>query len=153
VGVHFQVVAYKELTTFPSEWEVWKRLFQSVVSSQVWKNVFQIFKFQVLSSKCVKESSSKCYRISKCVEESSSSCWKFQHSSLRCVQERFLKLLKTSSFKCVKNSSLLTLQVSSQISNLCKKVFQVFEGFYWKQLENKQEMKDSRFMKCNNCIN
>jgi len=25
VGVHFQVVAYKELTTFPSEWEAWKR--------------------------------------------------------------------------------------------------------------------------------
>jgi hypothetical protein len=24
---------------------------------------------------------------------------------------------------------------------------------YWKQLENKQEMKDSRFMKLNNCIN
>jgi hypothetical protein len=25
--------------------------------------------------------------------------------------------------------------------------------YYWKQLENKQEMKDSRFMKWNNCIN
>jgi hypothetical protein len=25
--------------------------------------------------------------------------------------------------------------------------------FYWKQLENKQEMKASRFMKWNNCIN
>jgi hypothetical protein len=24
---------------------------------------------------------------------------------------------------------------------------------YWKQLENKQEMKHSRFMKWNNCIN
>jgi hypothetical protein len=24
---------------------------------------------------------------------------------------------------------------------------------YWKQLENKQEMKDSRFMKWNNCVN
>jgi hypothetical protein len=24
---------------------------------------------------------------------------------------------------------------------------------YWKQLENKQEMKASRFMKWNNCIN
>jgi hypothetical protein len=24
---------------------------------------------------------------------------------------------------------------------------------YWKELENKQEMKHSRFMKCNNCIN
>jgi hypothetical protein len=24
---------------------------------------------------------------------------------------------------------------------------------YWKQLENKQEMKGSRFMKWNNCIN
>jgi hypothetical protein len=35
MGVHFQVVAYKELATFPSEWEVWKRLLQSVVSSCV----------------------------------------------------------------------------------------------------------------------
>ncbi len=50
VGVHFQVVAYKELATFPSEWEVWKRLLQSVVSSSVWKSVLQVFKFQVLSS-------------------------------------------------------------------------------------------------------
>jgi hypothetical protein len=33
MGVHFQVVAYKELATFPSEWEVWKRLLQNVVSS------------------------------------------------------------------------------------------------------------------------
>jgi hypothetical protein len=42
VEVHFQVVAYKEVATFPSEWEVWKRLLQSVLSSQVWKNVFQV---------------------------------------------------------------------------------------------------------------
>ncbi len=57
------MVAYKEFTTFPSEWEVWERLLQGVVSSQVWKNVLQVFKFQVLSSKCVKESSSKCPRV------------------------------------------------------------------------------------------
>ncbi len=56
-------MAYKELTTFPSEWEVWKRLLQGVVSSQLWKSVIQVFKFQVLSSKCVKESSSKCPRF------------------------------------------------------------------------------------------
>jgi hypothetical protein len=31
VEVHFQVVAYKVLATFPSEWEVWKRLLQGVV--------------------------------------------------------------------------------------------------------------------------
>jgi hypothetical protein len=36
------VVAYKELVTFPSEWEVWKRLLQSVLGSQVWKNVLQV---------------------------------------------------------------------------------------------------------------
>jgi hypothetical protein len=60
--------------TFSSEWEVWNRLLQGVVSSQVWKSVLQVFKFQVLSSKCVKESFSKCPRISKCVKESSSSC-------------------------------------------------------------------------------
>jgi hypothetical protein len=42
VGVHFHVVAYKELATFPSEWEVWKRLLQSVISSQMRKNVFQV---------------------------------------------------------------------------------------------------------------
>jgi hypothetical protein len=63
VGVHFQVVAYKELTTFPSEWEAWKRFLQGAVSSQVWKNVLQVLKFQVLSSMCVKERSSKCPRI------------------------------------------------------------------------------------------
>ncbi len=74
MGVHFQVVAYKELTTFPCEWEAWKRFLQGVVSSQVWKSVLQVLKFQVLSSKCVKERSSKRPRISKCVEESSSSC-------------------------------------------------------------------------------
>ncbi len=60
MGAHFQVVAYKELAIFPSEWEVWKRLLQSVVSSQMWKSVLQVFKFQVLNSKCVKESSSSC---------------------------------------------------------------------------------------------
>ncbi len=74
MGVHFQVVAYKELTTFPSEWEVWKKLLQGVVSFHVGKSVLQVFKFQILSSKCVKESSSKCPRISKFVEESSSTC-------------------------------------------------------------------------------
>jgi hypothetical protein len=47
MGVHFQVVAYKEFKNFPSEWEVWKRLLQGVVSSQVWKIVLQVFKFQV----------------------------------------------------------------------------------------------------------
>jgi hypothetical protein len=47
MGVHFQVVVYKELITFPSEWEVWKRLLQGLVSSQVWKSVLQVFKFKV----------------------------------------------------------------------------------------------------------
>ncbi len=42
MGVHFQVVAYKELETFLSEWEVWKTLIQSVVGSQVWKIVFRV---------------------------------------------------------------------------------------------------------------
>jgi hypothetical protein len=40
VGVHFQVVAYKELATFPSEWEVWKRFLQGVVSFSNVKNLF-----------------------------------------------------------------------------------------------------------------
>ncbi len=30
---------------------------------------------------------------------------------------------------------------------------QIITTDYWKQLENKQEMKASRFMKWNNCIN
>jgi len=47
VGVHFQAVAYKELVTFPSEWEVWKRFLQSVVSFQMWKSVLEVFKFKV----------------------------------------------------------------------------------------------------------
>jgi hypothetical protein len=50
-------VAYKELATFPSEWEVWKRFLQNDVSFQVWKSVIQVFKFQVLSFKCVEDSS------------------------------------------------------------------------------------------------
>ncbi len=74
------MVAYKELTTFLSEWEVWERCFQGVVSFQVWKNVIQVFKFQVLNSKCVKEFSSKCPRISKC-------------------GRKFFKLLKVSTLK------------------------------------------------------
>jgi hypothetical protein len=28
MGVHFQVVTYKELVTFPSEWEVGKRFIE-----------------------------------------------------------------------------------------------------------------------------
>jgi hypothetical protein len=51
---------HKELATFPSEWEVWKRLLQSVLGFQVCKNVLQVFKFQVLNSKCVKENSLSC---------------------------------------------------------------------------------------------
>jgi hypothetical protein len=53
------VVAYKELATFPSEWEVWKRFLQNDVSFKVWKSVIQVlsFKFQVLSFKCVEDSS------------------------------------------------------------------------------------------------
>jgi hypothetical protein len=35
---------------------------------------------------------------------------------------------------------------------LISKTFSVHSS-YWKQLENKQEMKHSRFMKWNNCIN
>jgi len=62
------------------------------------------------------------------VEGSSSSCCEFQPSSLTCVQERFFKL-KVSNFKCIKKSSLPMLQVSSQIFDLCKKVFQMFESF------------------------
>jgi hypothetical protein len=36
---------------------------------------------------------------------------------------------------------------------LSKKFFFHSQKLYWKQLENKQEMKASRFMKWNNCIN
>jgi hypothetical protein len=55
-GSSFPSGAYKELATFPNEWEVWKRLLQGVVSFQVWKSVIQVFKFQILSSKvCERE--------------------------------------------------------------------------------------------------
>jgi hypothetical protein len=37
--------------------------------------------------------------------------------------EKFFKLLKGLSFKCVKESFLPILQVSNQISSLCKKFF------------------------------
>jgi hypothetical protein len=43
-------------------------------------------------------------------------------------------LLKDSSLKCVKDNYLPLLQVPSEISSLCKKVFQVFEGFLVKVL-------------------
>jgi hypothetical protein len=62
--------------------------------------------------------------------------------------KEFFELLRVSTFKfevcarvvfqvvqsfkfqvCQRENSLPTLQVSSQISSLCKKVFQVFEGF------------------------
>jgi len=45
------------------------------------------------------------------------------------VCARFFKLLKASNFKCVKKSYLPMLQVSNQILSLCKKFFQMFEGF------------------------
>jgi hypothetical protein len=47
---------------------------------------------------------------------------------------KVLKLLKASSFKCVKKNCLPLLQVSSEISSLCKKTFQAFEGFLLKVL-------------------
>jgi hypothetical protein len=46
--VHFQVVAYKAIVTFPSEWEVWKRFLQSVVSFSSVENSF--FKFLKVKS-------------------------------------------------------------------------------------------------------
>ncbi len=45
-----------------------------------------------------------------------------------CGREDF-QVVQASSFKCVKESFLLMLQVLSQISSLCKKVFQMFEIF------------------------
>jgi hypothetical protein len=52
VGIHFQVVAYKEFVTFPSEWEVWKKFLQSVVSFSSVENSF--FKFLKVASCKVK---------------------------------------------------------------------------------------------------
>ncbi len=42
------------------------------------------------------------------------------------------------------NTQVRKMQLKQELHNLQK---------YWKQLENKQEMKASRFMKWNNCIN
>jgi hypothetical protein len=50
-----------------------------------------------------------------------------------CGREVF-KLLKVSNFKCVKEGSLPLLQISNEISTLCKKKIQVFEGFLLKVL-------------------
>jgi hypothetical protein len=44
------------------------------------------------------------------------------------------------------------ISVSKLISEGFKVEFDK-DGCYWKQLENKQEMKASRFVKWNNCIN
>ncbi len=41
------MVAYKELATFPSEWEVWKKLLQGAISFSSVKNLFfESIKFQ-----------------------------------------------------------------------------------------------------------
>ncbi len=137
MGVHFQVVTYKELATFPSEWEVWKRFLQSVVSSQVWKSVFQVFKVKVLSSKCVKESFS--------------SCWRFQRWSLRNVWKRVLQVVESFNDEvwsvCKRGFlSFWKLQVSSvsktilcqcykfqvKFQILCNKVFKCTKVFLWR---------------------
>jgi hypothetical protein len=44
----------------------------------------------------------------------------------------FFNLLKSLSFKCVKDNFLPLLEVSNEVSSLRKKVFQVFEGFLMK---------------------
>ncbi len=67
-----------------------------------------------------------------CVEESSSSCWEFQPSSLRCVQERFFKLLKVSS--CWK---LQVSSVSKRVLCQCYKFqikFQICARKFFKSL-------------------
>jgi hypothetical protein len=43
------------------------------------------------------------------------------------------------------------LELKSRVQTIEPKT--IGNRYYWKQLENKQEMKYSRFMKCNNCIN
>ncbi len=48
--------------------------------------------------------------------------------------ERGFQVVEDSSFKCVKENFLPLLQVSNEISSLCKKIFQVFEGFLIKVL-------------------
>ncbi len=62
------MVAYKELTTFPSEWEVWKRLLQGVISSQVWKSVLQVFKFQIVENFNIKVLESVWKRVLRVVD-------------------------------------------------------------------------------------
>ncbi len=93
--------------------------------SSVEKVFFHVFKIQVLGLKCGIELFDL-LRVSILKFEK---VWKkvFQ------IVESF-KLLKASNFKCVKKSFLPLFQVSSQISILCKKGFQVFDGFLVKVL-------------------
>jgi len=105
-----------------------------VVNFQVWKNFFRIFKFQVCGREffdLLKVSTLKFEKV----------CGKEFFELLKVLMLKFevcgrkaFKLLKSSSFKCVKEKCLPLLQVSNEISNLCKKVFQVFEGFIVKVL-------------------
>jgi hypothetical protein len=75
MGVHFQVVAYKELATFPSEWEVWKTFLHNVISSQVWKNFLQVFKLKVCEKRVLQVVEGfNIEDLRNCAEESYLSC-------------------------------------------------------------------------------
>ncbi len=80
----------KRVRVFPSEWEVWKRFLQSVISFLSVKNLF--FKFLKVSSFKVKMFGREFFKLLK------TSTFKFENvwervlrfiENLRCVEERF----------------------------------------------------------------
>jgi hypothetical protein len=87
VRVHFQVVAYKEIVTFVSEWEVWKIFLQSLVSFSNVEN--SLFKFLKVSSFKVKVFGREFFKLLRI------STLKFEKV---CGRE-FFKLLRISTLK------------------------------------------------------
>jgi hypothetical protein len=82
-GSPFPSGAIQELVMFPSEWEVWKNFFQNVISSQVWKNVLQVFNLKVCGREFYELLGVSMLKFEVCGRE-------------------FFNLLKSSNFKCQK---------------------------------------------------
>ncbi len=104
----------------------------------------------------VEEISSRCCKFFKC-EKLVFESTKFQSES---VWKRVLLVLKNFNFQvwecsgiCVQNVFFSNGVLESHGEVWWWQLSPLEVQNYWKQLENKQEMKASRFMKWNNCIN
>jgi hypothetical protein len=133
-GSPFPSGAIQELVTFPSEWEVWKKLFQNVVNSQAWNNVHQVFKLKVCGRELFHLLKVSMLKFEKVCGKEFYKLLRVSTLKFEVCGREFFNLSKFSNFKCVKECSLPLLEVSNEISSLCKKFFQMFEGFLVKVL-------------------